>query len=111
MVGYDYFLDATTLGLGIGAYVLTLAAAKEIQHILRSIGDKVQKHPNQLKELNVLFSEYIHAHAAIKQLSIVQCSSIRTKLVDSNQKEFRKKTDGKEFSHAVATFVPLQKRR
>lgn len=78
MVGYDYFVDASTLALGIGAYLLTISSAKEILRILRSISDKVQKHPKQLRELNVLISEYIHAHAAIKQLSIIQCFNIRT---------------------------------
>lgn len=72
MVGYDYFLDASTLTLGIGAYMLIISSVKEILRILRSIGDKVRKDPKQLSELNILFGEYIHAHAAIKQLSIIR---------------------------------------
>lgn len=68
--GYEYFIIACTLALGIEGYWIIISATKEIQSILSSINDKSKENGNQTNdELKVLYSEYIDAHAAIKQLS------------------------------------------
>lgn len=68
--GYEYFLDACTLALGIGAYWFVIALIKEIQHILQSINEKAQANLNQSEVLMVLFTEFIDIHEIVKQLSV-----------------------------------------
>lgn len=68
IIGFGYFINACTLSLGIGAYAIVFSITKEIRRILRSIKCKVQAKKTQPNELKLPFSEYIHTHAAIKQL-------------------------------------------
>lgn len=70
VLAYEFFIVACTLALGIGTFWFGISITKTIQCILHAIGNQSQanKQSNQLK---VLFSEYVHAHAEIKQLSVI----------------------------------------
>lgn len=69
LCGYEYFVVACTLALGIGSYWLEVSATKIIQRILHTINNKARANKNQLNELKILFKEYIDTHAIVKQLS------------------------------------------
>lgn len=58
------------MALGVGAFWLVISAIKDILRVLHLIDKKAHADENQSTELNTLFSEYTHAHATIKQLSI-----------------------------------------
>ena len=68
-LGFQYFVAACTLSLGMGEGWFTISATKEIQHILHSIDEKAQINKNRPNELNILFTEFIHLHKVVKQLS------------------------------------------
>lgn len=68
------------MGLGIGVCSFANSITKEIQRILHSINVKAQANQNQLK---TLFTEYIHVHTAVKQLSIVMAAKQITVVVES----------------------------
>lgn len=70
--GYEFFIVAFTLALGIGVFWFGIAVIKELKRIIHSMNNKTKANKSQLNELKVLFSEYIHTHAAIKQLSAFQ---------------------------------------
>lgn len=67
--GYEHFIIACTLSLGIGAFWLTVSITRELQNILHTINNEAQANQKPTNELKILFSEYISAHAAIKRLS------------------------------------------
>lgn len=71
IVTYEYIMITCTLGLAIGAFWFIISVTKEIQHILHSINDKAQANEDQSNEMQILFAEYIDAHAALKQLSLL----------------------------------------
>lgn len=68
-IGYEFFIVACTLALGIGTCWFAISITKEIKRIRHSINDAAQANQNQSNELKILFSEYIHVHSSIKQLS------------------------------------------
>lgn len=68
-LGFELFILACTLAVGIGAFCFAILITGEIQRILRLINDKAQAKKNQSNELMVLFSEFIDAHDIVKQLS------------------------------------------
>lgn len=71
ILGYEYSIDASSVGLGIGAYLTAISMIKEIQRILHKINNKFQSGKDQSSvELKILFSEFIELHAVTKQLSI-----------------------------------------
>lgn len=65
--GYEFFVIACALALGIAAFCFTTAVTKELQRILRSINDEAQA--NEKGELKILFAEFIDTYTSIKQLS------------------------------------------
>lgn len=65
------------MGLGIGISSFSISITKEIQRILHSI-NATQANEHQSSELKVLFTEYIHVHTAVKQLSIVNFNENQT---------------------------------
>lgn len=69
LIGYEYFIIACTLSLGIGAFWLAIPATQEIQHILHLINDEVYANENQSNELKLLFSDFVNIHGIAKQLS------------------------------------------
>lgn len=69
VLGYEYFIAACTLALGMGAFWVIVTINKEIRHIFYSINKKAQAKTQKSYELKVLVLEFIDAHAAIKQLS------------------------------------------
>lgn len=71
VLGYEYLIIASTLGFLIGIYRFAVSVINEIQHILHAINDEAQTNEYQSRELKNIFSEYIHIHAAIKQLSYI----------------------------------------
>lgn len=71
IVTYEYIMITCTLSLAIGAFWFIISVTKEIQHILHSINDKAQANEDQSNEMQRLFAEYIDAHAALKQLSLL----------------------------------------
>lgn len=70
IIGHEYFVIACTLGLGIGAFWFAVSATKEIRHTLNLINNEVKAKTNHSVELKILFSEFINAHATVKQLSM-----------------------------------------
>lgn len=64
--GYEYVIIACMLAFGIASFLLAMSVTKEIRRILLSINDKTQKN-----ELRTAFLDFIGAHSAIKQLSII----------------------------------------
>lgn len=71
MLGYEFFIVACSLELGIGANIFAISIIEEIRRILHSMNRKAHLKKNKSNKLKTLFLEYIHAHAAIKQLSIL----------------------------------------
>lgn len=69
LIGYQYFVAACTLSLGIGAYWIAIPTTEEIRGILGSIKRDAEPNENSPNELKQMFAEYIHAHATIEQLS------------------------------------------
>lgn len=69
LIGYQYFVAACTLSLGIGAYWIAISTTEEIRRILGSIKRDAEPNENSPNELKQMFAEYIHAHATIEQLS------------------------------------------
>lgn len=70
---YEYVIIACSFGLLFGVFRIEMSGTKEIKRILHSIDhwqSNAQASKNQQNDLKVLFSEYIDAHAAVKQLSI-----------------------------------------
>lgn len=79
IIAYEFLINASTLGLGIGAFWFAVSATKEIRRILNSINDTAQADGNQSFELKVLFAEYIDAHGLLIQLSIYFSQASKTK--------------------------------
>lgn len=71
-IGYDFLINASTLGLGMGAFGFAISATKEIRRSLHSINYKTQVNEIRAKELKISFAEFIYAHNVLKQLSIFQ---------------------------------------
>lgn len=71
ILSYVFVIVACTLSLGIGVFWLVISMTKNIEQMLRSINAKAQNIENQSNQLEILFSDYIHAHVTVKQLSIV----------------------------------------
>lgn len=69
VLGYQFFLNSCTLGLGIGAFWFAVTATKEIRRILYSIDDETKVNGKRSKKLIGLFAEFIYAHGIVKQLS------------------------------------------
>lgn len=69
-IGYDFLINASTLGLGIGGFLFAVAATKEIRRGLHLISYKAQVNETQTNELKKLFVEFVYAHNVVKQLSI-----------------------------------------
>lgn len=68
--GYELFVIACTVTIGIGAFLFAMSVAEEIQSILHSINAEIQANENiSSDELKTLFIEYIDVHANVKQLS------------------------------------------
>lgn len=65
ILSYEYYMNASTLGLAIGAFWFAISATKETQRILHSIKEKVLEN-----ELKILFPEFIQFHGMVKQLSL-----------------------------------------
>lgn len=59
------------MALGIGLFLIAISVTKEIQSFLRSINRKAGAKNDQSKELKAMFLEFMDAHTAIKQLSII----------------------------------------
>lgn len=57
--GYEFFIVACTLALGIGAFWLAISVTKEIQRILCLIDEKIHANENQSTDLNILFSGFV----------------------------------------------------
>lgn len=68
--GYEYFVVAGLASFAIGGYRIAISVIKEHHRILHQINDEVQTNGNQSNELKKLVTEFIHAHAFLKQLSI-----------------------------------------
>lgn len=71
MYGYDCFIIACTLALGVGAFWFAACACKEIQHILNLINAKAHAKKHRNDELKVFFEEFINTHLTVKQLSMI----------------------------------------
>lgn len=74
IMGYEFLLNASTLGLGIGTFWIAVSVTKELQRKLYSINDKAQSNGTQIQtnEMKVSFTQFIDAHVTIKQFSIFQ---------------------------------------
>lgn len=70
ILGYDFFVVACTIALGIGAFWFAISATKDIQRILHAFMHKAKTNQIQANELKILLAEFIDSHVAIKQLSI-----------------------------------------
>lgn len=68
VLGYEFFIAACTLGLGVGAFWFAISAAKEFQRFSPILNEKAQT--NQSNELKIIFTELIDGHGVVKQLSI-----------------------------------------
>lgn len=64
-MGYEFFITACSLAVGIGSFWFGVSATQDIERILHSIDYKAQSNAIQLNE----FIEFIEAHGTIKQLS------------------------------------------
>lgn len=72
MYGYEIFVVACTVTVGVGAYWFAMAVAHEIQCILHSINDKIhEENWSQPDELTILLREFIDTHGNLKQFSIL----------------------------------------
>lgn len=71
ILGYQLFIVACTLALGVGAFVFATSISKEIQRILHSINYEARRNERQSNGLEVLFFEYLGAHGFVKQLSML----------------------------------------
>lgn len=69
ILGYQWFLNSCTLGLGIGAFWFAVTATKDIRRILRSISVETKINGKRSNKLKVFFAEFIDAHGVVKQLS------------------------------------------
>lgn len=70
-LGYEYFVIACTLAVGIGESWFIISATKEIQRNLRSINKKIQTNKIPSTKLMSMFSKFIDIHGNVKQLSII----------------------------------------
>lgn len=75
LYGYQTYVNACTISLGIGIFWFILSSTKSIKHILHRINDR--KLPTTENELSrsKLLAEFIHAHNDMKQLSNISVFS------------------------------------
>lgn len=70
VIGYDFLVNASTLGLGMGAFWFAVSVTKEIRRRLHLVSCKTQVNEIQGNELKILLAESIYTHNVVKQLSI-----------------------------------------
>lgn len=70
--GYEYFVVACAISLGIGIYWFITSSTKRTRHIVHKMNDYSArtdgKHVNRFK----LFADFIYAHQDMKQLSEIE---------------------------------------
>lgn len=71
ILGYEYFIVACIVAVGIGSFLFAISITKVFQSVLHdSINDKTDANTIQSNEMMILLSEFIDAHGFAKQLSI-----------------------------------------
>lgn len=79
MLGFDFFIVACSLTLGIASYCFAIAIIEELQRMLHSISGKAPTNGKQSNKLKELFTQFIDAHGLMTQLSTHFSFEIREK--------------------------------
>lgn len=72
IIGYEFFVVECNVALSVGVAWLIISTTKELKRCLHKINGKTRANAIKPNELKLLFTEFIHAHATTKQLSIFQ---------------------------------------
>lgn len=68
MIWYMFYVIASLVSLGIGAFIYSVMGTDEIKRYLNSVNEYAMRKKNHLKSLKQL-AEYVDYHSEMKQLS------------------------------------------
>lgn len=70
LIAYNFFLLASMVSLGVGAYLFTISMAEYIKDILNAINERTQQDDeNKITDIGQQLADFIEIYSILKELS------------------------------------------